>query len=160
MKKKIKILIGVLVAAAVIVITALICFNHYNKTAFFTENDTKINTDRVISYTVLDDNNNSVEYKADDEKFKTIDDILTNAEPYHNKNDIRPVSKDSGERLMLKGKYNAKAVFIVYYAEKPDGSYELILKDYCEGKGTTYLLDFHDYLEIDLTPEEYSAIFE
>lgn len=62
--------------------------------------------------------------------------------------------------VILHNKSNDKFIMYVYTGDLPiDNSATLIVKDYCKGKSTNYLLDNHDYLIAKLTKEEYVKIF-
>ena len=144
-------------AVAIIIAIVLICSNN-SDSIFFSEDETRINTDIVDSYTVLDKNGNSLIYDKDTEKFNSISNILSSAEVRHNKSDIFLLDDESSERIVLKGK-NKDIVFIPWYDRLPDGSIVLVLKDFCKGRSMIYWLDNHDYLVTTLSENEYDEIF-
>ena len=144
-------------AVAIIIAIVLICSNN-SDSIFFSEDETRINTDIVDSYTVLDKNGNSLIYDKDTEKFNSISNILSSAEVRHNKSDIFLLDDESSERIVLKGK-NKDIVFIPWRDRLPDGSIVLVLKDFCKGSSMIYWLDNHDYLVTTLSENEYDEIF-
>lgn len=156
-KKKEISIFAILFFVAVIGITIILC-TKLSDERFFSENGTRINTDIVDSYNVIDKQGNSLIYDKTDEKFNIINDILSSAEVRHEKNEIYIFDEELSERIILKGKYK-NIVFIPYYEKQPDGSILLILKDFCENKSTKYLLDHHDYLVTTISEKDYYKIF-
>ena len=159
MKKKKAYAIGTFALLIFLILTALLCFNQFNKNVFFSNDNTQINTSKVVSYTVVDNQGKSLEYESGNEKFDTINSVLSSAQVYHDKSNLYIINNETTERLVLKGKHNEKVEFIPFYEKQPDGTTILILKDYCEGKSTNYLLDNHDYLVTNITETEYNLIF-
>lgn len=145
-----------IVIIVIIIIFLLTVFTiSYNKSndKFITDNDTKLNTEIVSSYTVKD-GDKSYEFTEDTTQFYEINYILENAELYHDKS--RLYLYDESPQIIL----NDKFIMYVYTGDLSiDNSATLIVKDYCKGKSTNYLLDNHDYLIAKLTKEEYSIIF-
>ena len=123
---------------------------------FCSLNQTRIRTDSVDSYTVVDDQGRSAIYREQDEKYKTITKILSSAEVRHDKENIYQYDNTSA-RIVLTGKHHS-VTFIIHDIQ-PDGSVLLILKDYCKDKSTVYMLDHHDYLITYLSEKDYSSIF-
>lgn len=124
-----------------------------SKDKFIIDNDTQINTEIISSYTVKD-GDKSYEFIKDTIQFNELNHILENAQLYHDKS--RLYLYDESPQIIL----NDKFIMYVYTGDLSiDNSATLIVKDYCKGKSTNYLLDNHDYLIAKLTKEEYSIIF-
>lgn len=159
MNKRIGISIfSVLFSFTITAIIIALCSEYSNKNVFFSEDETHINTDIVVSYTIIDKQGNSLIYNKTDEKFNTIRNILSATEVRHENNEIYIIDEKSSERIILNGKYK-KIVFTPFYEKQPDGSILLILKDLCKNKSTRYLLDHHDYLVTTISEEDYYEIF-
>lgn len=159
MKRKSIIPVFVILFLILVITILILCFQFSKGNYFFTKGETQINTDIVVSYTVVDNQGKSLEYESGNEKFDTINSILSSAQVYHDKSNLYIINNETTERLVLKGKHNEKVEFIPFYEKQPDGTTILILKDYCEGKSTNYLLDNHDYLVTNITETEYNLIF-
>ncbi len=161
-KKSTNILIllySLFIIVAVITLCIALCIEYSNKNnVFFSEDETRINTDIVVSYTVIDKQGNSLTYDEADEKFNTIRSILSSAKVYHDKRNLYIVDEKSSEHIILKSK-SKDIVFIPLYEKQPDGSILLILKDFCKNRSTTYQLDNHDYLVTNISETEYQEIF-
>ena len=133
----------------------------YNKSinGFIIDNDTKLNTKIINSYTIKS-NGVSYTYERENEQFNDINTIFENAELYHDRS--RLYLYDEGEpndtdQIIL----NNDFVMYVYIGDLSiDNTAIVIVKDYCKGKNTNYLLDNHDYLILKLTKEEYYKIFK
>ena len=123
---------------------------------FFSSNQTRIRTESVVSYTVVDDQGRSATYREQDEKYKTITKILSGAEVRHDKENIY-LYDDTSARIVLTGKHHS--VTFITHDVQPDGSVLLILKDYCKDKSTVYMLDHHNYLITYLSKKDYNRIF-
>ncbi len=146
-----------LICCIIIVIVALFP-KFYDDSVFFSENESHIQTDIVDSYTVVDKQGKSLLYDKSSEKFNVINNILSTAKVYHEKNELYIYDEISSEYIVLKSN-NKKIFFIVYCEKQDDGSILLILKDFCKNKSTRYLLDNHDYLVTTITEKDYNEIF-
>lgn len=144
-----------LIIIVIVGITLIISNSSTNH--FFVDNQTRINTESVTSFTVVNKQGDSSKYERNDEKFDVINNILSSAKVYHNKNDIYILDGIS-ERIILTENHKTIS-FIPFYEKQPDGSTLLILKDFSESKSTNYMLDNHDYLVANISESEYQAIF-
>lgn len=157
-KKTIKKLLLSLSFITIIAIIVLILYANNSSAIFFLDDDTRINTDIVDSYTIIKKNGNSTIYDKNDEQFKAISNILSSVETYHDENRIYLFDKKSSEHIVLKSK-NTNIAFYPYCDKQPDGRIILILKDYCENRSTSYFLDNHDYLITTISEKDYYKIF-
>ena len=78
-------------------------------------NQTRIRTDSVDSYTVVDDQGRSAIYREQDEKYKTITKILSNAEVRHDKENIYLYDNTSA-RIVLTGKHHSVTLLPTIYS--------------------------------------------
>jgi|GEM_PF-6128922 len=158
MRCKIKKALPYFAIILVVVITSLVIIKPTDDSAFFTENYGRINTNSITSYTIVNEDEQSIKYKDGDEQFSLINSIFEKAEVTSDHEEIYLVSEKSGERIIVKGRYK-KTVFVPY----KDGSSEsvkIILKDFCKNKSTAYFLDNHNYLITTVSIEDYNKIFK
>lgn len=146
----------------IIVIFLIVAFIvSYNKPTneFIIDNDTKLNTKIINSYTIKS-NGMSYTYKIGNEQFNDINIIFEKAELYHDRSRLYLYDEEEAnntEQIIL----NNDFVMYVYIGDLSiDNTATVIIKDYCKGKNTNYLLDNHDYLIAKLTKEEYYKIFK
>lgn len=124
---------------------------------FITNDETGIKTSAVTSYTIVNENNESKTYYQGDDKFNEISDILSSVEIKRDKNEI--YLYDDEEQIILKNKNKSITFYPTYSHDDNDQAVILIIKDFCENKGTTYLLDHHKYLIGKISKDEYNKIF-
>lgn len=133
----------------------------YNKSTneFIIDNDTKLNTKIINSYTIKS-NGVSYTYERENEQFNDVNTIFENAELYHDRSRLYLYYEgepNDTDQIIL----NNDFVMYVYIGDLSiDNTATVIVKDYCKGKNTNYLLDNHDYLISKLTKEEYYKIFK
>ena len=155
MKKKLSYIMFCLIVT-VIIIAVLAKLN--DDSIFFSENRDKINTNNIISYTIVGEGGSSSRYNVGDEQFETISNILTNAEVTVDKDEVYLIDEENSEHIVVRGRCR-KTVFIIYKEEKYDDNVKIILKDFCKNRSTTYLLDNHKYLITTISIDDYNKIF-
>lgn len=124
---------------------------------FITEDKAAVNTSVVTSYTIVDKNNKSQTYYKEEDKFNEISDILSSVEIKRDKSEI--YLYDDKEQIILKSKNKSIRFYPLYDDDDNNQAVILIIKDFCEGKDTPYLLDYHDYLVAKISKNEYNKIF-
>lgn len=146
------------IAIIFLIVAFIVLYNKPNN-EFIIDNDTKLNTKIINSYTIKS-NGVSYTYERENEQFNDINTIFENAELYHDRSRLYLYGEgepNDTEQIIL----NNDFVMYVYIGDfSIDNTATVIVKDYCKGKNTNYLLDNHDYLISKLTKEEYYKIFK
>ena len=139
-------------------VTVTIIINYTDDTIFFVNNKSRINTNVVDAYTVIDENGNRFCYKKGSNYFETINYIFSNSDVYYDTSNIYLIDEKSTKQFIVEGCH--KKIIFVPLVENDNCNVKIILKDYCKNRSTNYLLDNHKYLITNISFDDYQRIFE
>lgn len=155
--KRNKVIISTVIISIIISIILINVLPISDLDFFITNDETGIKTSAVTSYTIVNESNESNTYYQEDDKFNEISDILSSVEIKRDKNEIYLYGDE--EQIILKHKNKSITFYPTYSHDDNNQAVILIIKDFCENKGTTYLLDHHEYLIGKISKDEYNKIF-
>lgn len=145
----------VLTTVLIIVFIVLLCMFIFMSKNYMSING-RINTKHATEFVITDDKLNKTTLSPDDEEYKTVNNILSNAKIHFYSDGL--LEYDT-EKDVIELKVGNKSKKFFTYSNEKSNSLLIIVKDLFENADTAQKLDFPYYIVTELSFSDYYKIF-